>query len=278
MSHASALWALSLGLLLTQSHVSAQDGPDPVDSSASLSAGADEDIQLKGDKSAAEHGPGHAAGTYTGVAPGGTLAKDVSASITKTPATITWPGFQMRADGTSRVFIQSTTPLSTQPSAAPGKFMVNLPGAHVLGGTNRLPLETRYFNTPVTRVMLNTNREGAQLILEMRADVSPQLSTERGTSGYYFTYIELPKGNFVSAEKPRAALTVEGAPPPPAPHAHLHIRKSSSNPNDLTTYPDSNVAAQANAHAAVGGQQNDAETPPSIKAQTRASGQIKLGQ
>jgi hypothetical protein len=278
MSHASALWALSLGLLVTQSHVAAQDGPDPVDSSASLSAGADEDIQLQGDKVAVERGPGHAAGTYTGVAPGGTLAKDVPASVTKTPATITWPGFQMRADGTSRVFIQSTTPLSTQPSAAPGKFMVNLPGAHVLSGTNRLPLETRYFNTPVTRVMLNTNREGAQLILEMRADVTPQLSSERGSSGYYFTYIDLPKGNFVSAEKPKLTVSVDGAPPPPAPHARLHIRKSSSNPSDLTTYLDSNVAAQANAHASAGGQQNDTETPPSIKAQTGASGQIKLGQ
>jgi hypothetical protein len=277
MSPVSAHWALALGIVLTQSRVVAQDGPAPVDSSASLSAGADEDIQLSGDKVATDHGHEHAAGTYMGVAPGGALAKDVSASAAKTPATITWPGFQMRADGTSRVFIQSTTPLSAQPTAAPGKFLVNLPGAHVSGGTNRLPLETRYFNTPVTRVMLNTNRDGAQLILELRADVAPQLSSERGTSGYYFTYVDLPKGNFVSAEKPKATLSPDGAPTAPHLTRTTHSGKSASTPSDLTSDFDATTGARAQASTSAG-QQNDSEMPPSIKAHSAMSGQIKLGQ
>jgi hypothetical protein len=273
MSHGPpgrALWAVMLGFVVTQSHASAQDGPAPVDSSASLSAGADEDIQRSGDRANTEHEHDHPAGTYTGVAPGGSVVPP-PAVAGKTPATITWPGFQMRADGTSRVFIQSTTALDAQPSAAPGKYLVNLRGAHVSGGTNRLPLETRFFNTPVTRVSLSANHDGAQLILDLRAEVSPQISSERGSSGYYFTYIDLPKGNYVTVttvEKPkataRAATATASAPP-------AHRRRVASHPNDLTTYLDGDSSPSP----AAGSGNIDSETPPGIKPQ-HPSGQIKL--
>jgi hypothetical protein len=272
MSHARALWLCLLGLLVTHSASAQQDGPAPIDTTASVSAGADEDIQLAANKPRQGSEHEHAAGTYTGVSPGGSVAPSPA---TKTPATITWPGFQMRADGTSRVFIQSTTPLEPQPSAAPGKYSLHLPGAHIAGGTNRLPLETRYFNTPVTRVMLTATHEGAELVLDLRADVAPQLSSERGASGYYFTYVDLPKGKFVSeAEKPKPVAPSATPLPTAGPTAPRikHVRRSSAKPDDLTTYLDT-PSASPPAPAANSGNV-DPESPPSIK---RQSGEIKLG-
>ncbi|HEX4355303.1 MAG TPA: hypothetical protein VHZ95_20385, partial [Polyangiales bacterium] len=143
------------------------------------------------------------------------------------------------------------------------------------GGTNRLPLETRYFNTPVTRVMLTANHEGAQLVLDLRADVAPQLSSERGTSGYYFTYIDLPKGKFVTeADKPKPIASQTEAVPargPTAPRITRRVRRSSK-PDDLTTYLDSNPNSGPNAPAANSGN-SDPESPPSIK---RPNDVIKL--
>jgi hypothetical protein len=82
----------------------------------------------------------------------------------------------------------------------------------VVAETNRLPLETRYFNTPVTKVSLSLDRSGATLVLELRAAVTPQISSERGSTGYFFTYVDLPKGNFVAGAAARAPSGPSVAP------------------------------------------------------------------
>jgi hypothetical protein len=271
MSRDYAFWIVAFSLAATRSPALAEeDGPQPVNTSASVSAGADDDIMHGHEAASAstsDRVQGHPAGTYTGVAPGGTATPAVGLPAGKSPATITWPGFQMRPDGTSRVFVQSTTPLNPQPSAAPGKYLVFLPGAHVSGGTNRLPLETRFFNTPVMRVSLSVNRDGAQLILDLRADVAPHLSAERDSTGYYFTYIDLPKGHFVVAVD-------KSKPASPAPAAAVQATAPGVGPADLTTELDSNSQAAAAAHATSSAER---ELPPGVKAHTSVSGGLKLG-
>jgi hypothetical protein len=266
-----ALWIVAFSVAATRSPAWAEDdGPQPVNTTASVSAGADDDIMSGHEAASAstsDRVQGHPAGTYTGVAPGGSATPAVGMPAGKSPATITWPGFQMRPDGTSRVFIQSTAPLNPQPSAAPNKYLVLLPGARVSGGTNRLPLETRFFNTPVTKVSLSVNRDGAQLILDLRADVAPQISTERDSTGYYFTYIDLPKGHFVvAADKPK--------PTSPAPIAAVPATAAGIGPADLTTQLDSASQAAAAAHAT---RSAERELPPGVKAHTSMSGGLKLG-
>ena len=196
-----------LVLVLSGAHTLAraqEDGPAPVNTSRSLSAGADDDINPQGDveRSGA---PEHASGTYMGVVPGSATPPPAAVPAGKGPATITWPGFQMRADGSSRVFVQSSAQLEPEVKASEGKLLVHLPGARVVADNNRLPLETRFFNTPVTRVSLSLDRSGATLVLDLRASVTPQISSERGSTGYWFTYIDLPKGNFVAAAAAPAA-------------------------------------------------------------------------
>ncbi|HKP58851.1 MAG TPA: AMIN domain-containing protein [Polyangiales bacterium] len=225
MLRASAGWSWAFGILAAASVVRAEegDGPDAVNTTESISAGADYDIRQAARGSIVRDEPlavptdGHPLGSYAGVVPGNSSAPPVQAPKTETKPLITWPGFQMRQDGTSRVFIQSTGALTPQPSAAPAKFSVYLPGAKVAGNTNRLPLETRFFNTPVARVNIDVQKEGVTLVLDMRADISPVVSSERGPTGYYFLYIDLPKGQYVQTPPPAA----DAPPSPGAQPKHL---------------------------------------------------------
>ena len=183
----------------------------------SISAGADPDIMVpsagSSDTVRAEPSTaGHRLGAYAGVKPGSASVPPVPAPKSETRPVITWPGFQMRPDGTSRVFIQSTTALTSMPVASPAKFSLHLPGAKVSGNTNRLPLETRFFNTPVARVNIEEKRDGVTLVLDLRGDVEPVVSSERGPAGFYFLYIDLPKGQYVKT----APALAEAPPPPPS--------------------------------------------------------------
>lgn len=240
------------------------DGPAPVNTTASLSAGADEDIQLQPRNAPLlkTEQPGHPLGTYAGVVPGASASPAVPVAKTETKAMITWPGFQMRPDGTSRVFIQSTTALTPQPSAAGPRFSVYLPGAKVAGNTNKLPLETRFFNTPVSRVNIEVQRDGVTLVLDLRAEVSPIVSSDRGPTGYYFLYIDLPKGTYVKSPPPTAE-----APPVPASTEEKSKAIDTSKPGTL----HSNVSAHGEAKA----EASSREAKASTRVEARAG--IKLG-
>lgn len=204
-----------------------EDGPAPVNTTESLSARPDDGVASQQPMGSVE-GHGHASGSYAGVVPQtASSAPSPDAppqKARKGPPKITWPGFQMLPDGSSRVFIQSTAPIDAKVlPAADGKFELALPGARVTEQTNRLPLDTRYFNTPVTRVSLSVARSGATLELDLRASVTPHVASRRSSSGYYFTFIELPKGRYIegsasgSAElptiqTPKASSKVIGKP------------------------------------------------------------------
>lgn len=238
----------------------------PINTTRSISAGADDDIITHGDEAPSASSssvPGHAAGTYMGVVPGSGTQPPAARAV-KTPATITWPGFQMRPDGSSRVFIQSTTPLDPQPTAAAGKYAVHLPGAHVSSDTNRLPLETRFFNTPVTKVSLTVDRGGATLVLDLRANVTPTISSERGPAGYYFTYIDLPKGSYVTSSVKTGA--------PPAPEGTTDQPGAT---NAKRTFAPKTETKQLDGD--VSGTDADNELPPGVKASSHKRAGVKLG-
>jgi hypothetical protein len=252
-----------------------------VDSEESLRAGAEDTYSPERAKPTEKVGPaieGNPAGTYAGVEPGGARLPAVPAPVGQTPVAITWPGFQMRPDGTSRVFIQSTSALAGETALADGKYTLKFIGAKIAGSTNRLPLETRFFNTPVTKVSLAVAKDSVSLVLELRADVTPRVTTERGPSGYHFTYLDLPAGKYVDGAKLPDATANAGATPgaggPPAQPEHMTTLDGDA---DLK----STGKAKASADASM-----DHELPPGIKATSKtqpssgggsASGGIKLG-
>lgn len=155
----------------------------------------------------------HAPGRYGGVTLGGEQAPP-GARKRNSQVAVTWPGFQMRADGGSCVFLQSTAPLNVQPVKGQHKWTVDLGPARV-EGTNRLPLETHYFNTPVTRVALKRSRQNTVLELSVRADVAPRVSQTHAKNGYHYLSLEFAPGSYLPAEL-AAARRTQVAPPPPS--------------------------------------------------------------
>ena len=143
---------------------------------------------------------------YGGVVPGAHAGPQSGSKAVA--AQVTWPGFQVLGDGGSRVFVQ--TNVAVQPELArDGKnWIVTLPGVTLPKGNARLPLDTHFFNTPVASVRMTPVHSagkrrrahqvgtGVTLLLEMRADVTPQLHTEKADDGYFFTYVEFAAGQY----------------------------------------------------------------------------------
>jgi hypothetical protein len=183
----------------------------------------------------------------------------------------------MQPDGSSRVFIQTTVPVD--PGVLPGnrKVVVDLGDAQIVGHNNRRPLYTQYFNTPVTSVELKRDRKHkrTQLVIALRADVSPRVSSEVAHSGFNFVYFDFPAGQYTDA--PAAAA---GTPPP--------VAAAQTNASVLNQPPPapSHLEGDVNARGSVqtpSGQANaamDAELPPGMskpKASTKASAGVSFG-
>jgi hypothetical protein len=211
----------------------------------------------------------HPSGVYTGVKPGGNEAPAVPVKAGATPATVTWPGFQMQPDGSSRVFLQTSVAVASAGSLQKGSFVVELGDAPIAGDTNRFPLLTQHFNTPVTRVELKRAKGRTTLVLTLRADVQPQVSTEQAKSGFFFLYVDFPAGNYLGitpsgppAPRPTDGTALDSAPPAPS-----HIEGDAS----------ASGGASAQGSASV-----DSELPPGVaapkaKAKAKASGKAKVG-
>lgn len=185
----------------------------------------------------------HPPGTYEGVQPGGNQAPPVPATPNTSPALITWPGFQMRPDGSSRVFIQSTSPITHSLSQKGNLLLIDLGPARVSGETNQFALYTRFFNTPVVRAQV---KPGPRVVLEieLRAAVQPSISTEQAASGFHFLYVDFPAGQYLTkgpvaaasgplpaaqpaSAAPAAPSVLDDAPPaPPEPSGGASARGS----------------------------------------------------
>jgi hypothetical protein len=224
-------------------------------------------------KGSAPPAPMHASGAYAGVKAGGDQTPTIAVPVKPgtTPAVITWPGFQMQPDGSSRVFLQSTAPLNAQAAMTNDKLLVvDLGDATVAGPNNRRALYTSFFNTPVTRVEIKNVRKRVTVELTLRAPVQPRISSEQAKSGFFFVYIDFPPGSYVAAPAPRAA---SAPPPPPVTEATPQ--------DDAPSVLDDQRAANANARARASTAM-DGELPPGMgkpKASGKTSGQagFKLG-
>ena len=211
----------------------------------------------------------HARGTYAGVRAGGDQTPAISAPAKPgtTPAVITWPGFQMQPDGSSRVFLQSTAPLATQAAMANDRLLVvDLGDAGIAGPNNRRPLYTSYFNTPVTRVEIKRTKKRVTLELTLRAPVQPRISSEQAKSGYYFVYIDFPPGTYVAAPAPAAQ---NAAPPPPV------TGSAGLDEPPAPSALDDNGGASMRASTAM-----DGELPPGMskpKAKAKAKTSVRFG-
>jgi len=139
---------------------------------------------------------GAAAQGYEGVAPGSGKIPDGIAAAPGKDAMLTWPGFQMLPEGGSRVFLQTSVKVTPTLKRVGDRFQVILSGVSLPKGNAQRPLETSFFETPVTSV--HAYRKGRDVIVEltMRANVTPTMRTEKADTGYFFTMIDFPAGSY----------------------------------------------------------------------------------
>lgn len=113
----------------------------------------------------------------------------------------TMPGFTMRADGTSVIFVDLTAPPQVEEHAGKGFVTYVLKGTQVDRANNKNPLETAFYDTPVLRARLRgiPKEDDAELQIELRADVKPtfKVQTEKGQSRLEVVF---PAGKFARAD------------------------------------------------------------------------------
>jgi hypothetical protein len=139
------------------------------------------------------------------------------------PAGAVMPGFETLADGSSRLFVQLSKPVTYDTRAVPGSVTYVLKGARVLRRNNTNPLVTVHFNTPVTTARLVQHGHDLWFVVELRASVQPTVSMDAGKDGTAVMQIELPKGLYLPLVALSAAATSAAA-------AHAPVAASSAVP------------------------------------------------
>jgi hypothetical protein len=152
----------------------------------------------------------HEIGHYAGVTPGTSNRPPRLPQGRQANRLVTWPGFQARADGASRFFVQTTNAVSPALQTQQGRVVVTLPNVRIHLRNNRRPLETRFFNTPVSRARVERRGRNVAFVLDLRADVTPTVSTDVGPDGLHFVYVEFGGGDFLP---PEAAQPIEQGRP-----------------------------------------------------------------
>ena len=106
----------------------------------------------------------------------------------------TYPGFLMLPDGSSQVWVYVNKKVPVVVSAAAGRVTYILTGASIAVYNNTRTLRTEYFDTPLRSARLRRDKNGAQLILNMReATGTPSHKVESGPGGIMVLRIQLPK-------------------------------------------------------------------------------------
>lgn len=136
---------------------------------------------------------------YAGVIPGSNNPPPRGGSVPRSKLLVTWPGFQMRADGSSRFFLQTTGVVTVTTQVAPHRFVVTLRDTKIFLDNNAHALDTRFFNTPVTRAYAKRHGKDVTFVMEMRGDVTPSVTQETQPSGYNFVFIDFAAGSYLAA-------------------------------------------------------------------------------
>ena len=134
---------------------------------------------------------------YTGVRPGsGNNLPRVEELKGKPGMWVTWPGFLLLDDGTSRLFLQTTGPVKYAIAEKSKQITLKLKNAKVHLRNNRNPLVTVHFNTPLDRAYLKKNRKSLDLVMELRQPATPRISQTVDSDGYHYLFIDFPPGNY----------------------------------------------------------------------------------
>jgi hypothetical protein len=141
----------------------------------------------------------------------------VATPPTPGPATAVMPGFETLPDGSTRVFVELSGPVSYETKAGPSSTSYVLKETKVARRNNCNPLVTEYFNTPVTSARLVPHGHDLWLVTATRSAIAPVVSLDveaDGGAGTTFS-VRYPKGDYLPAEA-RELEPVEFAPSGPS--------------------------------------------------------------
>lgn len=135
--------------------------------------------------------------SYHGVTPGsGNPLPRVEELKGKEGTWVVWPGFFIRSDGGSRVFLQTTVSVEYRLIDKGDKLSLELKDAHIFLSNNRNPLVTTHFNTPLMRAYLKEGKGGTELILELKIKQTPTITQSVDDDGYHYMFIDFPPGKY----------------------------------------------------------------------------------
>ena len=110
----------------------------------------------------------------------------------------TLPGFEMLAEGGSRLFVELSQPVQVDERKVRGSLTYVLHGAHVTVHNNTNPLVTVHFNTPVASARLVPSGHDLLFVVSLRADATPTWKINPGKEGSSILTVDFPKGSWVS--------------------------------------------------------------------------------
>jgi hypothetical protein len=136
------------------------------------------------------------------------LATPTSAGESDGRAAVTFAGFHVFENGTSRLYVKLTRAVPVQPTLAGKRAEYLLVGAMIPIRNNKNPLITRHFVAEVVTAQLVPEGEGkgrakgrasgsrsgdARLIVEMREAVTPEHRVVRNADGTAMLVVDFPK-------------------------------------------------------------------------------------
>ena len=164
-----------------------------------------------------EHGV-RPVGAYEGVVPGaGHTPTHVRPRAGAHATVVTWPGYEPRVGAPSRFFLQLSSRPRFEAKTGAHQYTIVLKDVGITDRQSLLPLDTHFFQTPVTRAQLKKHGHDLEFVFELREDAIPTVTIEDAPEGYVFLFVEFPgTGNSnISARPAAAAAGPTGLPPAP---------------------------------------------------------------
>ena len=114
----------------------------------------------------------------------------------------TMSGFESLADGSTRLFVELSRPVTYEAKSGRGMLTYLLKGAYTGRRNNYNPLVTVHFNTPVTSARLVPEGHDLKLVIKLRAKVEPTVTMDAGKNGSSVMHIDFPKGDYLPPPGP----------------------------------------------------------------------------
>jgi len=146
-------------------------------------------------------------GEYGGVQPGVTKPPEAGKKAKKPPpkGTLSWIGFEAK-DGGSTLFFQSIAPFEVSQRVDGNALVVSLSGVSKLGGNTWRYIDTRFFETSLSKVVPKKKGKGIEIRISFKnaKDVGQgSVRTATEADGFYYAYLSF-SGTGTPTEAPAA--------------------------------------------------------------------------